>query len=42
LLNEKSIAFLVFLGIAGLMAFFYGVYAEGQKKYRRSKTGDDK
>ncbi len=42
MLNEKSIAFLVFLGIVGLVSFFYGVFLEGRKKYRRGKTGDNR
>jgi len=35
ILHTSTIAFLVFLAVAGTAAFLYGVYAETRKKKRR-------
>ena len=31
-MNEKTLAFLIFLAVAGLAAFVYGAYVERRKK----------
>lgn len=40
-MNYKTVAFLIFLGVGGLIAFFYGAFYEYRKKYRREQPATD-